>query len=293
MTPKHSDIPAERRMSHLNWMEFAEWVPDPVSTVLVPVGTLEPHGITSLGTDNEIATRLAEALADRLNAFVAPTIPYGVTAGLGALAGGTHVKPDAFGVYVAAVLTTLTHQGFRNVVVMNGHGGNNEALRDALRRVHEETGAYVASYQWWTECYPIAEEVYGVPGGHAGVDETAAMIAIAPDQVFADRWDPSLAFETRASLLAYPAPGSLLFYGGKRSDPVLDVKKARAFWDRVVEHSGEVLEDLVVRWEREGFPAPRPRRASARGHVGHGGSAPGSGGNGHDKGGGGSKKKRA
>ncbi len=290
---KDDDRPTERRMSHLNWMEFAEWVPEPVATVLVPVGTLEAHGITSLGTDNEIATRLAEALAERLNAFVAPAIPYGVTAGLGALAGGTHVKAAVFGEYVAAVLTTLTHQGFRNVVVVNGHGGNSEALRDSLRRVHEETGAFVASYQWWTECYPIAEEVYAVPGGHAGVDETAAMIAIAPDQVFADRWDPSLAFETRASLLVYPAPGSLLYYGGKRSDPVLDVKKARAFWDRVVEHSGDVLEDLIVRWEREGFPAPRPRRPVGRGHVGHGGSAPGGGGNGHDKSGTASKKKKS
>ena len=296
MTPKHPDVPAERRISHLNWMEFAEWVPDPIATVLVPIGTLEAHGITSLGTDIEIPTRLAETLAERLNAFVAPAIPYGVTAGLGALAGGTHVKAAAFTEYVAAVLTTFTHQGFRNVVVMNGHGGNNDALRDALRRVHEETGAYLASFQWWTECYPITEEVFGVPGGHAGVDETAAMMSVAPDQVFADRWDPSLAFEARNSLVAFPAPGSLVYYGGKRSDPALDAKKARVFWSRVVEHCGDVLEDLVVRWEREGFPAPRPRRTAGRGHVGHGGSGGiaggGSpGGNGHDKSGSGAKKK--
>lgn len=292
MSRQTPDAPAERRITRLNWMEFAEWVPDPIATVLVPVGTLEAHGITSLGTDNEIATRLAEAVAERLNAFVAPTIPFGVTAGLGALAGGTHVKSAAFAPYVAAVLTTLTHQGFRNLVVMNGHGGNTEALRDALRQVHEETGAYVASYQWWTECSSIAEEVLGAPSGHGGVDETAAMISIAPDQVFADRWDPSLAFEARPSLLAYPTPGSLLYYGGRRSDPVLDVKKARLFWARVVEHTGDVLEDLVVRWDREGFPAPRPRRPSGRGHAARGGasgSAPS--GNGHDKSGAASKKK--
>ena len=294
MARPHVDLPAERRISHLNWMEFAEWVPDPISTVLVPVGTLEAHGITSLGTDNEIPTRLAETLAERLNAFVAPTIPYGVTAGLGALAGGTHVKSAAFTEYVAAVLTTLTHQGFRNLVVMNGHGGNTDALRDVLRRVHEETGAYLATYQWWTECYSIAEEVFGVPGGHAGVDETAAMMTIAPDQVFADRWDPSLAFEARNSLVTFPAPGSLIHYGGKRSDPVLDSMKARVFWTRVVEHSGEILEDLVVRWEREGFPAPRPRRGAGRGHVGHSGpgAGGGGGGNGHDKSGSGASKKK-
>jgi hypothetical protein len=152
-----------------------------------------------------------------------------------------------------------------------------------LRRVHEETGAFVASFAWWTECQAIAQEVYGVPGGHAGVDETAAMQAIAPDQVFPDRWDPSLAFEARGSLVGFPAPGSILYYGGRRSDPVLDVKKAKLFWGRVVGHCGDLLEDLVVRWEREGFPAPRPRRAATRGHAVP--SSHAATGNGHDKGG--------
>src|SRR5882672_12777108 len=94
----------ERRIDRINWMEFAEVVPRAMNTVLLPIGTLEAHGITSLGTDNEIPTRLSEAIAERLNAAVAPTIPYGVTAHLGALAGGTHVRADAFTEYVAAVL---------------------------------------------------------------------------------------------------------------------------------------------------------------------------------------------
>src|SRR5438034_8377256 len=112
----------ERRIARMNWMEFAEIVPREVHTVLLPIGTLEAHGITSLGTDNVIPTRLSEALAERLNAVVAPTIPYGVTAHLGALAGGTHVRADAFTDYVAAVLTTMSHPGFSNIIVMNGHG---------------------------------------------------------------------------------------------------------------------------------------------------------------------------
>jgi creatinine amidohydrolase len=257
--------PVERRIALLNWMEFGEIVPRETRTVLIPVGTLEAHGITSLGTDNEIPTRLAEAVAGRLDALIAPTIPYGVTAHLGALAGGVHVREEAFTSYVVAVLTTLSHQGFANLILMNGHGGNTEALKAASRRVHEETGAYTAVFDWWRETKGIAEETLGVPAGHAGADETAAMLAVAPDQVFPDRWDPSLAFEHRPSLVAYPLPGSLLFYGGRRSDPVFNTKKALQFWGRVVEHVGDVLEDLVVRWEREGWPAAHARRGGGRG----------------------------
>jgi creatinine amidohydrolase len=247
-------------------MEMGEQVPRRIHTLLLPVGTLEAHGITSLGTDNEIPARLSEALAERLNAIVAPTIPYGVTAHLGALAGGTHVPAKAFSDYVAAVLTTLSHQGFSNIVIMNGHGGNTDALREAARAVHEDTGVYVAVFSWWTETRAISEEVLGAPGGHAGSDETAAMLAIAPEQVFPERWDPSLAFEHRDSLVAYPVPGSLIFYGGRRSDPVFHTKRALAFWERVVQHVGDVLEDLVMRWDREGWPAPRGRR-DARGRM--------------------------
>ena len=253
----------ERRIDRINWMEFAELVPRHINTALLPVGTLEAHGVTSLGTDNEIPLRLSEAVAERVNAAVAPPIPYGVTAHLGALAGGTHVPAPAFTEYVTAVITALAHQGFQNIVVMNGHGGNTDALKEAARRAHEDTGVFVAVFQWWIEMRPYVEEILGAPGGHAGADETAAMLAIAPDQVFPGRWDPSLAFEHRDSILAFPAPGSLLYYGGKRSDPVFNARTAGKFWERVVEHVGEVLEDLVARWNREAMPATHRRRAPA------------------------------
>jgi creatinine amidohydrolase len=270
MSPRRSrSALKERRLSHLSWMEMGEHVPRRIRTLLLPVGTLEAHGITSLGTDIVIPSRLSEAVAERLNALVAPAIPYGVTAPLGALAGGTHVRTEPFTDYVASVLTTMSHQGFSNIIVMNGHGGNTDALRDAARRVHEDAGVYVAVFSWWTESRALCEEILGVPGGHGGSDETAAMLAIAADQVFPERWDPSLAFEHRESLMAYPTPGSLIFYNGRRSDPVFHTKRALEFWGRVVEHVGDVLEDLVSRWDREGYPAPRSRRSrQGRGAAG-------------------------
>lgn len=261
MSPRRPrSTPRERRLSHLSWMEMGEQVPRRIRTLLLPVGTLEAHGITSLGTDIEIPTKLSEALAERLNAMVAPAIPFGVTAHLGALAGGTHVRAEPFTDYVVSVLTTMSHQGFSNIILMNGHGGNAESLKEAARRVHEDVGAYVAVFSWWTECRGLSEEILGVPGGHGGSDETAAMLAIAADQVFPERWDPSLAFEHKDSLVAYPTPGSLIFYNGRRSDPVFHTKRALEFWGRVVERVGDVLEDLVARWNREGFPEPRARR---------------------------------
>src|SRR4029453_15212236 len=106
-------------------------------------------------------------------------------------------------------------------------------------------------FPWGPEGRAVSEGVLGVPGGHAGSDETAAMLAIAPEQVFPDRWDPSLAFEHRDSLVAFPTPGSLIFYGGRRSDPVFHTKRAEEFWQRVVEHVGDGLQDLLLPCARE------------------------------------------
>jgi len=53
MPPRRArTIARERRIDRISWMEFAEIVPRHVGTALLPVGTLEAHGITSLGTDN-------------------------------------------------------------------------------------------------------------------------------------------------------------------------------------------------------------------------------------------------
>ncbi|MHB1297877.1 MAG: creatininase family protein [Gemmatimonadaceae bacterium] len=73
--------PRTREMNDLNWMEFAEWVPARVRTVLLTVGTLEPHGVANNGADNTAPVAIARAIAADagINAFIAPHVPYGVT----------------------------------------------------------------------------------------------------------------------------------------------------------------------------------------------------------------------
>jgi creatinine amidohydrolase len=43
--------PSTREMERINWIEFREWVPAKIRTVLLPLGTLEPHGVAPNGTD--------------------------------------------------------------------------------------------------------------------------------------------------------------------------------------------------------------------------------------------------
>jgi creatinine amidohydrolase len=68
-----------RELERMNWMEFRELVPKRIDTVLVPLGTLEPHGVTANGADSIAPLAIARAIAPKVNALIAPVVPYGIT----------------------------------------------------------------------------------------------------------------------------------------------------------------------------------------------------------------------
>src|SRR5947209_12390092 len=112
-----------REMERINWMEFAEWVPSRIQTVLLPLGTLEAHGATANGTDIIAPVAIARAIAERVNAMIAPVIAYGFTGVLDAYPGGLTIPEDVYRGYVCAVVAGLAGTGFRSIILLNGHGG--------------------------------------------------------------------------------------------------------------------------------------------------------------------------
>src|SRR3954466_14158808 len=166
-----------REMERINWMEFGELVPSKIDTVLLPLGTLEPHGVTANGTDIIIPIAMAREIAPRVNAMIAPVIPYGYTGLLDAYPGSFTVPEDAYREYVRAVLVGLTKNKFKNIILLNGHGGWQTALLSALvQEVGRETHTRMLVANWWSYCSDVVQDVYGEDGGHAGNTETAYMM---------------------------------------------------------------------------------------------------------------------
>lgn len=79
MSSAKQNAPSTREMERINWLEFREWVPAKIQTVLLPLGTLEPHGVAPNGTDILAPVAMAREIAPRVNAMIAPVIPYGFT----------------------------------------------------------------------------------------------------------------------------------------------------------------------------------------------------------------------
>src|SRR3954468_24611521 len=111
------DIVSTREMDRINWMEFKEVVPSKITTVLLPTGTLEPHGVINNGADNTAPFAMAKTVARRTNALVAPTLPYGITGSLEAYPGAFQITEAAYRPFVKQILEGLVKNGFRNINV--------------------------------------------------------------------------------------------------------------------------------------------------------------------------------
>ncbi|ELZ27221.1 creatininase [Halogeometricum pallidum JCM 14848] len=157
------------------------------SVALLPTGAIEQHGpALPLGTDYLAARALADSV-DREDTVVLPPIPVGVSAHHRQFHGTLAVTPETFAAYVEETVESLATHGVRKVVVVNGHGGNDDALERVARRLRGEETAFVVPWNWWSNLGETAEELFGTDGiGHADEMETSMVYATAPELVRED-----------------------------------------------------------------------------------------------------------
>lgn len=246
--------PTTREMNLLGWQEFAELVPGRIETVLVPTGTLEAHGVAPNGSDNLAPEAMARALASRLNALVAPTLNYGVTGDLDAFPGTFRIGEEAYEAFMEDLLSGLAGNGFKNIVVLNGHGGPQTAILSRVAgRVGRAHRVRTLVTNWWTLTSDITFEVFGEDGGHAGNNETGYMQAIVPDHVHPERYDPDMASAGIAGATPYPFPSSIILYQAGQGYPTFDEEQSRSYFERVNQRMGDVIEETIRRWDLAGL----------------------------------------
>lgn len=250
--------PSTREMNDLNWMEFRRLVPAQIRTVILTVGTLEPHGVINNGADNTAPIALARELAPKINALIAPHIPYGVTGSLAPYPGAFQVPPEAFRAYVRAVLEGLAQNRFRNIIILNGHGGPQTAiLEQEAAAVAQAKGVNTLVVNWWAAAADAVYEVFHEDGGHAGINETAFIQAIDPHLVHRELYtgpDMSTPAPAPGTWSATPFPSSIILYKPGQGWPTdFDQNKAEAYYRRVVERVTALVEDTLKKWQQAGF----------------------------------------
>ena len=164
------------------WTEIKE---NPLAVALLPVGSVEQHGPHApLGTDLLIAEEVASrgaAQSDR-ETVVCPAVPIGVAEEHRNFAGSLWVSPDSFRAYVREIVNSLVHHGIQSVVLVNGHGGNIDALEEVAASIDRHSDSRCVAFTWFDS---LTDPPF--PMGHGGALETAAMLAIDEDAIRGDR----------------------------------------------------------------------------------------------------------
>ena len=178
-------------MENLTWDEFEE-IREEISTVIIPIGSIEAHGKhLPLNTDVlapiEISKRVEEEVRKKGgDILIAPPIPYGHSFVLNIYPGTINVKAETLRAHVRDVIEEFVKEGFRRIILMNGHGGNIYPLIEASEEVAENFDVEVWIINWWID---FREDILSVCSsqGHAGEDETSVILAIKPELVKMDK----------------------------------------------------------------------------------------------------------
>ena len=136
------------RIAELNWMQVEAYLKRDDRCVL-PFGCTEQHAYLSLATDTILAERVAVEAAEPLGVPVFPPLAYGFTPNFAAYPGTVSLRFETVAGLMRDVLDALAGQGFRRVLVVNGHGGNAPAQAYVHEWLAAHPGMKVRWHNWW------------------------------------------------------------------------------------------------------------------------------------------------
>jgi creatinine amidohydrolase len=236
---------------------FAERAAGGNLVVLVPVGSVEPHGPhLSLVTDTEISLGAAERAAARLRRHnlevaIAPPVAYGVTDCAAGFPGAVSIPADVLTAYLAAVVDGFLASGAAHVCLVNNHL---EPAHDAAVRA-VQTGrpparvsiACPLTRKW---ARTLSDE-FKSGACHAGRYETSLVLARDPTLVddFARAPLPevpiSLSDQLRAGVTTFTAMGLSRAYAG--APAAATAAEGEELYDRLADMIiGEILAALGI-----------------------------------------------
>ncbi len=166
----------------------------PEAVVVIPIGAVEQHGPhLPMSVDHviahEAAIAVADRLADRLDVWIAPTLPYSKSNEHAWAAGTIWLSNETMHRVLDDIARCVASTGVRRLVFLNGHGGNSTLLNVAGREARLAHGLLTFVI------HPFVPPAYAPPalgreaeaeqgmGIHGGLHETSVMLHLRPDQV--------------------------------------------------------------------------------------------------------------
>lgn len=163
--------------------------------VILPVASLEQHGphlpveVDSI-LGETVARRTADAVAARGQpVLVLPVLWTGLSEHHMSFGGTVTLDNATFAALVEGVVRSVLRHGFRRIVLLNAHGGNENALRTITDDLTPKLRVPIVQFTYWYAAAVAIAKILETQGGlqHACEAETAMMMAVRPELVATDR----------------------------------------------------------------------------------------------------------
>ena len=158
--------------------------------VVLPIAAVEQHGPhMPTGTDNFLCTGLAEALEHSMpdKVLLAPTQWLGASAHHLRIGATLDSSLEVYIETLMGMARSVLNDGFRRILLLNGHGGNIDPMRVALRRIQNEyvDRLLTAACYWDVADELIKQSLDGAHKfvGHACEFETSMLMHLRPELV--------------------------------------------------------------------------------------------------------------
>ena len=136
------------RISEMNWMMVEEYLKRDDRAVL-PLGSTEQHAYLSLSVDSILAERLAVEAAEPLGVPVFPVLAYGITPYFRAFPGTITLRVETYMSILRDILDAIEEQGFKRILIVNGHGGNTPAQGLVGEWLADHPRVRIKFHNWW------------------------------------------------------------------------------------------------------------------------------------------------
>ena len=155
------------RLEDLTWMDVEKYLQQDDRLMLV-VGATEQHAYLSLLTDVKIPLALADAASQQTGVPVAPPLNFGCSPYFLAYPGTLSLRVSTLTAALEDLVRSAAGQGFRRMLILNGHGGNAAGKVHLSAVLNDLRGVKLDWYDWWLS--HSVEEVgrkHNIKPGHA------------------------------------------------------------------------------------------------------------------------------
>ncbi len=136
------------RFEDCSWFDVEKYL-NTENRLIFVLGACEQHGYLSLLADSKIPLALADSASQITGVLVAPVVNYGISPYFIEYPGSFSLRATTMLDLVEDLVRSAYHQGFRRVLFLNGHGGN-DASRSRLYEVANSLPELqIAWYAWW------------------------------------------------------------------------------------------------------------------------------------------------